>query len=307
MQKKLLVLFFLVFAITAKSQNCCDVIDGPSVSVITQNGLCVVTQRAYGISCIEDLDGDGIADANDKCPEVAGTTAFDGCPPTDTDKDGVYDSEDNCPTVYGKIKGCPDTDNDGIIDNEDDCPKVAGKIKGCPDSDGDGIIDKTDVCPNTAGTAAMSGCPDSDGDGVADNNDKCPNEAGIAKNKGCPEVDEETTSVLLEALKGVQFESGKDIIKVSSFGILNKVVDVMQRHSEFGLKISGHTDSQGRDDANLDLSKRRAAAVKKFIADHGIKEDRMESDGYGETVPVADNATASGRAKNRRVEFEIMY
>lgn len=307
MKKQVLAFLCVILAFTIKAQNCCDVIDSETTNVTTSNGLCVITSKMIGASCFSDTDGDGLTDDIDKCPEVAGLEEFEGCPPPDTDKDGVIDSKDACPTVYGTINGCPDSDGDGIIDKNDACPKVKGTLAGCPDADKDGIKDSADECPYVAGPKATKGCPDTDGDGIVDKNDKCPTEAGIAKNKGCPEVDEETTSVLIEALKGVQFESGKDVIRVSSYPVLNKVVNVMTKHPEFGLKISGHTDSQGNDDLNLDLSKRRAHAVETYLINNGVEADRLNADGYGETVPVADNGTAAGRAKNRRVEFDIEY
>ena len=102
---------------------------------------------------IKDTDQDGIIDKDDKCPDIAGTTKYNGCPAPDTDKDGVNDDEDKCADVPGlpKYNGCPipDTDKDGINDDQDKCPFLYGSLKnsGCPDSDGDGIVDTEDRCP----------------------------------------------------------------------------------------------------------------------------------------------------------------
>ena len=140
---------------------------------------------------ISDLDGDGINDNEDECPNVAGIYAFNGCP--DSDGDGVQDSKDECPDVAGLIElnGClpTDTDGDGVPDSEDKCPSTEGsaEMDGCPDSDGDGVSDADDQCPDEQGTLLSGGCPDSDGDGVRDIDDKCPNEPGVASNNGCPE------------------------------------------------------------------------------------------------------------------------
>ena len=88
---------------------------------------------------------------------------FKGCP--DKDNDGIQDAEDKCPTVAGaaKFNGCPDSDNDGIQDSEDKCPGTAGlaRYQGCPvpDTDKDGINDETDKCPTVAGVAENFGCP----------------------------------------------------------------------------------------------------------------------------------------------------
>ncbi len=140
-----------------------------------------------------DRDKDGVADADDKCPDVPGLKMLGGCP--DADADGIADNEDNCPNVAGlkTLKGCPDADKDGITDLDDECPEEAGiaAFKGCPDSDNDGIADKDDKCPKEAGRKDKDGCPffDRDNDGIADAEDTCPEEAGLAKFKGCPDTD----------------------------------------------------------------------------------------------------------------------
>lgn len=259
--------------------------------------------------CPVDSDRDGVADYADKCPSMAGLVAFSGCP--DSDGDGIEDAMDDCPDVTGLplLKGCPDKDGDGITDSKDKCPSVKGlpELGGCPDGDGDGIADADDKCPAAKGTKEMNGCPDSDGDGIADPDDKCPLVAGIKENKGCPAVKEETLKVFTQALTGILFETGKDVIRPSSFSILNDVVKIMNDNPEYNLEINGHTDNVGDDSKNLDLSQRRADAVKKYLADKGIAASRLTSKGYGETMPVADNNTAAGRTKNRRVEFKVVF
>jgi len=108
-------------------------------------------------------------------------------------------------------------------------------------------------------------------------------------------------------LVGIEFESGRDIIKPPSYIILDKVVDVMNEYPDYKLKISGHTDSQGRDENNLILSHKRAEAAKNYLIEKGIVADRLDAVGYGETKPVADNGTKEGRRKNRRVEFTVIF
>lgn len=259
--------------------------------------------------CALDSDKDGIPDHEDTCPKVAGIAQFKGCP--DSDGDGIQDSEDACPEVKGVLsaKGCPDEDGDGIIDSEDDCPKIAGiaDFNGCPDTDGDGIMDSEDNCPNVKGPAENKGCPDTDGDGILDQEDKCPTVAGVAANNGCPEIKEETKEIFRQALKGIQFESGKDIIKTKSYGILKNVAKIMQDNPSYKLRIDGHTDAQGDDAKNMQLSKDRAAAVKKFLTDNDVDGSRLSAFGYGETKPKATNDTAAGRAENRRVEFTVEF
>ena len=177
------------------------------------------------------------------------------------------------------------------------------------DADGDGIIDAEDNCPNEAGKASNQGCPfaDGDGDGIEDAKDKCPSEAGTAANNGCPELDAEETAILQEALEGVTFKSNSDIMVGDSQSKLDKVVALLQKHPDFDLKISGYTDSSGNDNYNLKLSDDRAHAVETYLKEKGIVASRITAKGYGEENPIADNATPAGRAKNRRVEFELIY
>jgi OmpA-OmpF porin, OOP family len=193
------------------------------------------------------------------------------------------------------------------VDAEDACPGDKGPIstKGCPDRDNDGVADKDDACPDKRGESRYKGCPDSDGDGIADNEDRCPDKPGVVALKGCPEIKAEAKAKLERAIKLVQFESGKAVLLKKSYAVLDEVVSVMNEYSEYSLNIAGHTDSQGDDKMNQDLSERRAKACYDYLVSKGIAASRMASAGYGETKPVADNATAAGREKNRRVEFEL--
>ena len=259
--------------------------------------------------CPLDKDGDGIVDYLDACPDVKGVASAKGCP--DKDGDGITDKEDECPDVFGivNMKGCPDKDGDGITDKDDKCPDLFGpkEMMGCPDTDGDGIADKDDECPTEKGIAALRGCPDKDMDGIADKDDKCPDVPGIAANKGCPEVKEEVKKVLAQALQGIQFETGKDIIRKSSYPILNNVVKVMSDNPSYKLSIEGHTDNSGKEDANQLLSDKRAKAVMKYLIDKKIDASRLRAKGFGSSMPVESNATEKGRAKNRRVEFKVEF
>jgi OmpA-OmpF porin, OOP family len=103
---------------------------------------------------------------------------------------------------------------------------------------------------------------------------------------------------------GIYFDSGKDIVKGESYGSLKEIAAVLNENPTVKIKIVGHTDSDGDDATNLNLSKNRAIAVKAALnKDFGIDNSRMETDGKGETEPVAPNTTPEGKAKNRRVEF----
>jgi OOP family OmpA-OmpF porin len=187
---------------------------------------------------------------------------------------------------------------------------VASAI-GCPDRDGDGIADKDDACPDERGPAKYNGCPDTDGDGILDKDDKCPNIFGVKENHGCPipslDVTErmEVQNKLSFAAKNIFFESGKDIIKANSFKELDSVASLLTVYSFLKVSIDGHTDNVGPETINKTLSIKRAEAVAKYLEAHGVSQDRLTAQGYGSAKPVADNKTAEGKAKNRRVEINI--
>lgn len=260
-----------------------------------------------------DTDGDGIIDSQDECPEVVGTEEFKGCP--DSDKDGIQDSEDDCPTLAGleEFGGCPDTDSDGLMDSEDDCPTVAGPLdnKGCPlnDDDNDGVMNDDDDCPKVSGPADNNGCPypDADKDGVFDKDDECPNTFGPIENKGCPVLEKEVEEALDLAFKNLEFETGKAIIKQSSYFSLGELAQIMEMHPEYNLLIEGHTDNIGSEASNQLLSEKRATAVKTLLMGKGIDSGRIQTKAYGESKPIESNETAAGRQANRRVELKIIF
>ncbi len=104
----------------------------------------------------------------------------------------------------------------------------------------------------------------------------------------------------------IHFEIGKAVILPISYSILNAVAEVLRQNPNIKVRIEGHTDSIGSDVFNMKLSQARADSVMKYLISQGIDPTRLEAKGYGETLPIADNATPEGRAKNRRVEFTII-
>lgn len=260
-----------------------------------------------------DRDNDSIIDTKDDCPDIAGLIAFNGCP--DKDGDGIKDEDDACPDNPGPLvnQGCPDTDKDGIFDFLDNCPEQYGpkENKGCPwpDTDKDGLLDKDDDCPNLAGPIQNKGCPyqDTDKDGVLDKDDDCPATPGPVSNKGCPVIEKEVVEILKMAFDNLEFETGKEIIKETSFPSLIELAGVLKKKPTWGLQISGHTDNVGDDQKNMILSKKRAEAVRAFLVKEGIEEARFNVLFFGETMPVAANDTPEGRQKNRRVEMKIIF
>jgi OOP family OmpA-OmpF porin len=257
-----------------------------------------------------DTDNDGVYDKDDACPEMFGLAEYNGCP--DSDNDGVIDSKDDCPNVAGleSLNGCPDTDNDGIADKDDACPNDKGTIvnKGCPDTDNDGIIDSKDNCPNVAGPESNNGCPwpDTDGDGVLDKDDACPDLVGIASNKGCPEVSVKDIAKLEELFKTVYFDTAKDTFKAETISKLDEAAEIMNKYPTAKFAISGHTDSIGNYESNMELSEKRANAVKNYLVSKGVSSNNLTAEGFGETQPVESNMYKAGRAANRRVDIKLV-
>ena len=288
---------------------------------------------AYGfidtVGCPLDTDGDDVPDYIDVCantPAAAyGYVDSMGCP-IDSDGDGVFDYMDECPDTpeeaYGYIDsvGCPlDTDGDGVFDYIDQCPGTPAAAYGmvdslgCPiDSDLDGVPDYLDECPDTPeeGRHAIDakGCLlDTDGDGVYDYLDECPLVVGLKENKGCPEVKREIRNLLKKAMSGIQFENGKATIKKNSYKILNDIAKIFIDNTNYLIEVQGHTDNVGKYDYNIDLSERRAYAVRTYLIEQGVPAERLTAHGYGPDKPIEDNKTKAGRAKNRRVEFNITF
>lgn len=214
-------------------------------------------------------------------------------PPADSDGDGILDDTDACPTEAEDVDSVEDTDG---------CPD--------PDNDRDGIADRDDKCPLEAGVVAMQGCPDPDRDGdtVVDRLDNCPDESGDPANAGCKQKQQVTiTGNKLEILDIVYFATNKAVILARSHALLDNVAAVLNAHPEITkIRVEGHTDDRGGDQANLGLSQRRADAVVAYLVKKGVAAPRLEATGYGEAKPIVANDTPANRARNRRVEFVIV-
>ena len=234
----------------------------------------------------------------------------DACPTEPETKNGFQD-KDGCPDAV------PDTDGDGLSDPADSCPTKPEDADGfedddgCPDEDNDAdtVLDAADRCPTEAGVVDNGGCPDGDRDGdtVVDRLDNCPDEPGTVKNFGCKDKQLVVfKGGTIELLDVVYFKTNKAIIEKRSFKLLRNVAIVINAHPEIKkVTVEGHTDTQGDDAYNKDLSQRRAAAVVEMLVANGVDGSMLDAIGYGEERPIADNRTKKGRAKNRRVEFVV--
>jgi outer membrane protein OmpA-like peptidoglycan-associated protein len=104
-------------------------------------------------------------------------------------------------------------------------------------------------------------------------------------------------------LEGVNFDHDKATLREDAHPILDKAAEGLKEWGDVKVEVDGYTDSRGKDKYNLKLSQRRAEAVRNYLISKGVAADRLTAKGFGETKPVADNKTAEGRFKNRRVEL----
>lgn len=225
----------------------------------------------------------------------------------------VKDGSGRCVRTSSWSKGTQVEGCDEIIKQAPPAPKPVMVPPPAPvavppaDMDGDGVVDAADQCPATPKGAGVDrvGCPlDSDRDGVADYKDSCPGTAaGVSvDSKGCEVVKYKAVSVNLN----VQFGNNSADVESAYATQMQALAYVLKADPSSTVTIKGHTDSLGAADYNQQLSQRRAEAVAKYMIDnYGVAASQVKAVGYGESQPVADNATAAGRAKNRRVEAEV--
>ncbi len=169
------------------------------------------------------------------------------------------------------------------------------------DSDRDGVPDSLDKCPDTPIGVDVdgSGCPkavarvDSDGDGTFDDVDECPDTpvGAIIDDRGCWVV------------KGVQFDYKKWNVKPQFNSNLDNIENILKNNSGLKIRIEGHTDDIGSAKYNIDLSGKRAKAIKDYLVGKGIEPSRITTKGLGYAQPIADNDTPNGRTLNRRAEI----
>ncbi|MGB1580860.1 MAG: OmpA family protein [Nevskiales bacterium] len=194
------------------------------------------------------------------------------------------------------------------FDDESICAPAGGCAMSSNDNPGDIRVAVGFQTPLTAKPAELPPPPppppppaDSDGDGVVDGVDECPNtQKGLKVDRvGC------AVKQVFE-LEGVNFEFDKATLMVNAKSILDQAAATLEGQPSLKVEIAGHTDSQGADSYNQDLSQRRANTVKDYLVNKGANGDNLTAVGYGEAEPVSSNDTPEGREENRRVELRIL-
>ena len=233
--------------------------------------------------------------------------------PADTDGDGITDDRDECDDE-------PEDDDD--FQDEDGCPDA--------DNDSDGIPDGNDSCRNDPedrdGNADDDGCPeeDADGDGIADGNDSCPMERGVASERsecnGCPaercapepapepepqvQIEQSTERVVIET---IYFDFRSPELRPDQSAALERARQYMASHPEARVVlVEGHADFRGEDETNVQISRRRARRVRRWLLNHGVAASRIVAVGCGEQYPLVPGQNEEGLQQNRRVELRVL-
>jgi len=239
---------------------------------------------------LADTDGDGLSDGDEVLKYHLDPLA------QDSDGDGLSDYDEINKYHTDPLK--KDTDGDGLTDGEEILTYHTNPL--LADTDGDSLTDGQEV--KVTHTDPLN--VDTDGDGVPDNEDGCPLEPGPKSNNGCPETPFKVGNRI--DLPRIEFETGKSDILPQSFAALNQLQGLMEKYPGSRISIQGHTDNVGDSLMNERLSVSRASSVKNWLVERGIAPSRFETQGYGQTRPIATNSTPEGREKNRRLEFIII-
>lgn len=290
---------------------------------------------------IWDRDHDGLRDDVDRCPDrpedLDDFEDGDGCPDQDNDRDGLLDIVDTCPDEPEDLDdsedgdGCPeldelDRDGDGLGDRADRCPDDPEDVDhwedgdGCPDPDNDRdrILDIDDQCPDAPEDrdlwADQDGCPDPDNDqdGLVDRIDGCPNEPETVNQykdgDGCPDrAPAGRLGSRLTPQGQVHFATDQAEILPQSLPVLDAVARAMEADLSITLlEIQGHADRRGSARHNMELTRRRAEAVRLYLVQKGIAPARLRARGFGKGRSLKPTRRPRDWSSDRRVEFVIL-
>ncbi len=232
---------------------------------------------------VADTDGDGLSDGDEVHKYKTDPLKVD------TDGDGLSDGDEVMKYKTDPLK--VDTDGDGLSDGDEVLKYKTDPLK--KDTDGDGLTDGEEVLKYKTDPLKK----DTDGGSVDD---------GTEVKRGTDPLNAEDDVVKIGVpiiLEGITFDVGKATIKPESEATLMKALKTLETYTDISVEISGHTDNTGSAKLNQKLSEERANSVKAWLVNKGIDPNRISTKGYGKDKPIADNKTAEGKQKNRRIEF----
>ncbi|MDR8393961.1 OmpA family protein [Aliifodinibius sp. S!AR15-10] len=231
-----------------------------------------------------DPDRDGVDSKRDLCPDEYGES-FWGCP--DGDSDGILDADDECPTLAGFSAkgGCPDSDLDGIIDLKDLCPQTPSGstgINGCPSETIDDMTESITMTPDDS--TSVAGIPEDSVANIAVAPDDSAESVAVtpAENevpKGLAELEQELGGISSNIL----FENNTAALDTSSYDDLIFLSELMRADINLRLIIRAYTNSAGKSNENLQLSIAQAETIKQYLVNLGIENERIYPFGYGDT------------------------
>lgn len=252
-------------------------------------------------STIEDSDGDGVLDPDDKCPTTAGLAAFDGCPPPPDAPPAPLPPQVVKPAatlLRARLVDLEDKPVNGVLR----FPRLEGRERSFEASPSVEIELK-------AGEYRIEA--EAEGYLVRGRTITLKDGETLSTDfvlRPIPRVKTASLQKNEVAIKQqINFEFGKSTILPDSFFILDEVTDILLRNPQLKqVRVEGHTDDVGGVERNQLLSEDRALAVAKYLIEHGVEPNRVQSQGFGLSKPIASNKTDAGRAKNRRVQFRII-
>ncbi|MCZ7557674.1 MAG: DUF6089 family protein [Bacteroidia bacterium] len=257
----------------------------------------------------KDTDGDGLLDADE-------TSIYNTDPNNpDTDGDGLRDGDEV--NIHKTDPTLRDTDYDGLLDGEEVLTYKTNPL--LKDTDTDGCSDGDEVLVMKTNALVV----DTDGDGLTDCDErnvyrtnpliKDTDDDGAEDGK---EVRDGTDPLVADVLRmeqsgnivleGINFETNSAQITPDSEPTLTKALNTLRTNPQLRVEIQGHTDDVGNDRANQRLSEARANSVRDYLVQRGIDGGRMTTRGYGETAPLVPNDSDENRAKNRRIQFQVL-
>jgi outer membrane protein OmpA-like peptidoglycan-associated protein len=286
-----------------------------------QPGARVLLSVGYAPALSWDKDGDGLEDQDDKCPAEAedkdGFQDDDGCPDPDNDQDGIPDENDTCPLEaedkdeWQDDDGCPDLNTKVTVHFKDDAgtPITVGTFTiGDKTAEHDASVE----VPGGAKYTLVVNAPEylEKKAEIEIPNGK-PYELRVTLKKAPPPKPSAENLVVItkekiEFYDKIYFDTNKATIQAKSNAVLDAIAKALVEHPEIQVvRVEGHTDKQGSDRKNLELSQQRADSVRAYLLGKGVAAERLVAKGWGETKPVDPADTPAAYEANRRVEFVI--